>query len=89
MLTLIATLGAEIIGAIIRAVVITAGSDPGASLAASGLLLFIAAVTGLVCLLLTPLVYRFRHVPPPTPITIIAVTASVLPLLVGMMLAVR
>jgi hypothetical protein len=44
------------------------------------LMLFIAATTGLVCLVCTPIVLRWRDTPPPRAITIFAIAASVLPL---------
>ncbi|MBP89906.1 MAG: hypothetical protein CMJ64_24900 [Planctomycetaceae bacterium] len=86
MLTIIATLGAEIVGGL--SVIVTGGWNVASDARSPfpGLMLFIAAVTGVVCLLLTPLVYRFRRVPPPAAITYAAVTASVLPLLVAIMM---
>lgn len=44
------------------------------------LALFIAAVSGLVCLALTPAVYRLRSIPPPPAITLFAVVVSGIPL---------
>lgn len=44
------------------------------------LALFIAAVSGVVCLVLTPAVYRLRSVRPPPAITLFAVIASGIPL---------
>lgn len=46
----------------------------------SNLLLLIAAVTGLLCLGLTPLVLRLRRVAPPPAITRFAIAAGLLPL---------
>ena len=43
------------------------------------LLAFMAAITGLVCLLLIPVVYRVRRDPPPLAITIFAAVASAIP----------
>ncbi len=89
MLSIIATLGAEIVGGI--SLLLTADWDAGGESRSPlpGLMLFIAVVTGFICLLLTPLVYRFRRVPPPAPIQYVAVTASVLPILVVIMMLVR
>ncbi len=55
--------------------------------AVPGLMLFTAAITGAICLLLTPLVYRFRQIPPPTSVTVLAVTVSLLPLVVALLRA--
>lgn len=49
------------------------------------LALFIAAVSGLVCLILTPVVYRVRRASPPPSITLFAVVSSGIPL--GILLA--
>ena len=48
----------------------------------SGLLLLISSVTGLVSLGLLPLVYRWRHVPPPWPIVRFAIVAALLPFVI-------
>lgn len=45
-----------------------------------GLLLLIALATGVLCLLLTPLAYRIRRVPPPGGVVVIAVAVGALPL---------
>lgn len=46
------------------------------------LMLLVAAVTGLICLLLIPAVLRLRETPPPLAITRFAVVVSVLPIVV-------
>lgn len=46
------------------------------------LVLLIAAVTGAVCVTLTPAVYRFRNEPPPIQITVFGLIASILPIFV-------
>jgi hypothetical protein len=46
----------------------------------SNLMILIAALTGLLCLVLTVTVYRVRRDPPPIAITVAAVVLSVLPL---------
>lgn len=89
MLTLLATVGAEVVGTIARAVILLADNVPDTWLAFSGVMLFVASVTGLLCLGLTPLVCRFRREPPPRAITVFAVAASVLPLVIGIMLSLR
>jgi len=45
----------------------------------SGVLLFVALITGAVCLVFTPLVYRLRKVAPPSPITVSAVMIGIAP----------
>ena len=87
MLTMVATLGAELVGAGLRVLVGLMDNPPPTWLALPGLMLFTATVTGLICLALTPLVYRFRRVPPPTAVTALAVTVSVLPLAIGVMMS--
>jgi len=82
MLTLVATLLAELGGGLARVMSAALTELPGAWRSLPGLLLFMALVTGLVCLLLTPLVYRFRRVPPPTVITVWALVVSVTPLVI-------
>jgi hypothetical protein len=60
---------------------------PGAAVEQAGpwlmlplLALFVAAVSGLVCLVLTPIVYRLRQVPPPRAVTVFALVVSGIPL---------
>jgi hypothetical protein len=53
----------------------------------SGVMLFVAIVTGVLSLVLTPLAYRVRMVPPPRAITIAAVLIGLLPLVVLVVLA--
>jgi hypothetical protein len=53
----------------------------------SGLMIVIAAVTGLLCLVLTVAVYRVRRDPPPLAITVAAVIVGVLPLTLLFLLA--
>jgi hypothetical protein len=46
----------------------------------AGILLFVALITGVVCLAFTPLVYRVRTAPPPSPITCGAVLIGLAPI---------
>ena len=46
----------------------------------SGVLLFVAITTGVLCLVFTPLVYRVREAPPPRAVTIGAVAIGVSPI---------
>jgi hypothetical protein len=48
----------------------------------AGVLLFVAMTTGMVCLALTPLVYRIRETPPPRAITVGAVMIGLSPIVV-------
>ncbi len=84
-----ATLGAEVIGGLVLAAIAFTGPvQPPFSLF-PGVMLFAAGVTGVVCLCLTPLVYRLRRVSPPTSVTALAITVSVLPIAIGVLQAVR
>ena len=77
------TLGAELVGGFVRLALRFSESTAASVVAFPNLMLFTAAATGLVCLSLTPLVYRVRRTPPPTAVTVLAVTVSVLPLAIG------
>ncbi len=89
MLATITTLGAELVGGVLRILFGLTDALPVSTLAFPNLMLFTAAVTGIVCLLLTPLVYRFRRSPPPTIVTVLAVTVSLLPLAIGILQTIR
>lgn len=52
------------------------------------LLFFISAITGAICLLLTPLALKLRRIPPPRPVTIFALFAGAAPLAAVIALAV-
>ena len=45
----------------------------------AGVLLFVALITGGTCVAFTPLVYRVRKAPPPSPITVGAVLIGLAP----------
>jgi hypothetical protein len=53
----------------------------------AGVLLFVAMITGIVCLGLTPLVHRTRQVAPPRTITIGAVLIGLSPMVMLIVLA--
>jgi uncharacterized membrane-anchored protein len=55
---------------------------------AAGVLLFVAITTGVLCLALTPLVYRVRTVPPPRPVTIAAIAIGLAPILLAILLSI-
>jgi hypothetical protein len=88
MLTTMATLAAEVLALILWAVVwiYNRGHIPDGALALPALMLFIAAVTGTLCLLMAPLTYRVRAVPPPSGVTIMAVTVGAVPLVTILLL---
>ena len=52
----------------------------------AGVLLFVALMTGIVCLVLTPLAYRVRKTAPPPAITVGAVMIGIAPILVLVLL---
>lgn len=52
-----------------------------------GLLMLTSALTGVVCMLLIPAVYRLRRDPPPKAVTVFAVVASSIPILTMLLLA--
>jgi hypothetical protein len=79
MTSLLATVLAELGGLISRLVMLFVNTPPSIVLL-SNVLLLVAALAGLVCLVLTPIVLRWRRVPPPLAITRFAVGASLLPL---------
>lgn len=83
------TFGAEAVGGALRIVLNSIETASSSLRALPNLLLFTAAVTGIICLSLTPLVYRFRRVPPPTIVTVLAVTVSAIPLVIGVVQSLR
>jgi hypothetical protein len=62
------------------------GVHPVAHIA--GVLLFVAMMTGALCLGFTPLTYRIRHAPPPRAITIAAILIGLSPIVMLIVLAV-
>lgn len=86
MLSLLATVVAEVLGVTTRIALITVGENTPL-LALSGTLLLVAALTGLILLILTPFVVRLRDVPPPQPLVVAAYAAGVVPLVTLALLA--
>jgi len=83
MLTLLVSVLALLVAAIIFFVTQTVALAPAASrqlAALEGLMTITAAITGVLCLVLTAAVYRVRREPPPIAITVAAVIAGVLPM---------
>jgi hypothetical protein len=83
MLTCMSTAAAMLMVLIFRLLVIgfpvaAGGRHPLAAVA--GVLLFVALMTGVLCLALTPLVYRVRRTRPPRAITIGAVLIGAAPI---------
>ncbi|HEY2414864.1 MAG TPA: hypothetical protein VGI40_21645 [Pirellulaceae bacterium] len=54
---------------------------------AAGVLLFVSITTGVLCLALTPLVYRVRTAPPPRPVTIAAIAIGLAPILLAILVS--
>jgi hypothetical protein len=92
MLTMLATTAADLL-ALVAFVIMprlaAQAEEPGLTLALPRLLLFIAAIAGLVCITLTPAVYRFRDDPPPQPITIFGLVVSAAPMIALFWLSAR
>jgi hypothetical protein len=84
MLTMLATTAADLL-ALVAFVIMPRlaahAEEPELTLALPRLLLFIAALAGLVCICLTPVVYRFRQTPPPKAITIFGLVVSAAPVI--------
>jgi hypothetical protein len=53
---------------------------------ASGVLLFVAIATGVLCMGLTPLVYRARITAPPRPVTMAAIAIGLAPIVLLILL---
>jgi hypothetical protein len=54
----------------------------------AGMFLFVALMTGVLCLILTPLVYRARMSPPPRAVTVGAVLIGIAPIVLMIVLTV-
>lgn len=92
MLTMLATSGAIVLAVLFYFFASSQQLEPkSAQLFSllSGAMLIVAAVTGLLCLGLTLMVYRVRRDPPPLAITVAAVFVSCLPLATMLLLAMR
>lgn len=83
MLTVMSTLAGLFVAAAIGGLVLFAPAPAGQEhplAALAGLMLFVSAATGAVCLALTVLAHRVRQSPPPRAITIAAVLIGLAPL---------
>ncbi len=88
MLSLTATVAAQILTGAVHVLVLIGGPNPPFPLnMLPGTLLLVSLVTGTFCLLLTPLAWRMRKVRPPGLLLLLAIVCGLLPwiLLVGMM----
>lgn len=84
MLTMMATLGAEVVSLVSYALIAQADDPTTLPLTLRmlpGLLQMTALVTGVLCLLLTPVAYKLRRVPPPGGVVVIAVAVGAFPLI--------
>jgi hypothetical protein len=92
MLTLLATAGAMIVAVVCfflsRSLQLSPQQAEGFGLL-GGVMTVVSAVTGLLCLVLTVVVYRVRRDRPPISITVAAVFVSCLPLATMLLLAMR
>mgnify|MGYP007059441581 CR=1 FL=1 len=81
MLSAFATLIAQVLALIAWSLVSALVSDtsPSLLLPLPGLLLFVAILSGLVCLILTAVVYKVRDIPPPRTVTAGALVISLTP----------
>jgi hypothetical protein len=92
MLTAMSTLVALLVAGTVGVAMLVWPTDPGREhplSAISGLMLFVSAATGVVCITLTPFIYRVRRAPPPRAITIAAVLIGLAPLVTIAVLAIR
>ena len=90
MLTLLASAGAQAIAALMLTVAwaVAPGADePSLPAVMAAALVPAAAITGLLCLALTPLVWRIRAVKPPRTIVAAALLVGALPLVTWLVLA--
>jgi len=92
MLTILATAGSMIAAGLflwIRRSFVFAPEPAKVLAILPGVFTFIAATTGIVCLVLTVAVYRVRRDRPPASITFVAVLVGLLPIVTMLLLAMR
>ncbi len=89
MLGALATFAAEAVGVLVNTIVVVTQSAPTWLQAVSQILFFVASITGLMTLLITPVCLKIRHVPPPKPITLLVIVIATTPLLVMVMRTLR
>lgn len=84
MLATVATFGAELMGVSVFLFLrfsSSATDAPAALRSLPPLMLFTALIVGLIALVMVPVVYQFRRVPPPRSATIISVLIASLPII--------
>lgn len=79
MLSVLATISAELLGLILRLLVVQFPTSDRLRILA-GTLLLVALLSGLITTGLTALTVRLRRVPPPQPIVVVAYVSGLLPL---------
>lgn len=85
---MLATLAAEVVGIIVRLLMITeAGTDQLRLL--SGTMMIVAFVAGVVTLILTPAVLKLRKVAPPRPIVAAALVMGIIPIATLILIATK
>lgn len=92
MLCIVATLMGDLFGFgghFLLRLISEPAAAPEAVRALPGVMLFTALMTGLISVVLTPFVYRFRRSPPPAAITVFAITVATLPLIAGLVVTLR
>lgn len=83
MLATVATGGAELLGLIVYLLL---RFDPAGKVspeplrALPPLMLFTALIVGLISLAMVPIVYQFRHLPPPRSVTAVSISLALLPI---------
>ena len=85
MLTTMATLIAELVWAG-SFTLVNMLEDAGNLAMLPRLMLFTGVVSGIVCLILAPISWRIRQVPPPRSVTIVAIVIGVTPLITAVTL---
>ncbi len=83
---MLATLAAEVVGIIVRLIILTESAAIPLRIL-SGTLFIVAFVSGLVTLLLTPLVLKLRQVVPPRPIVAAACIVGLIPIVTMVLIA--
>jgi heme/copper-type cytochrome/quinol oxidase subunit 2 len=92
MLTTMSTLVALLVAGAVGLAILVWPTDQGREhplSAISGLMLLVSAATGVVCIALTPFVYRVRRSPPPRTVTVAAVLIGLAPLVTIAVFALR
>ena len=73
MLAALATFAAEAVGVLVNTIVVVAHSAPTWLHAVSEILFFVATITGLMTILITPVCLKTRQVARPKPITLLVI----------------